>query len=364
MSIRELQVKLQEDGWCQNTCYPPMQDTYLSEHPAKGQCAVTALLVQKMFGGDIVKNTEFNHYFNVIESNVVDLTREQFAEDVQCNTISDIVNRNDLLKGHTKERYEILVDRVFPFISCKCITYGRVRLLEESLNSFLLQDYPGRKEMIIVNDYPLQKLHFDHPEVKIYNLDETFLTIGEKENYAVERCNGELIAVWDDDDVALSNHLMNIAKFWKRGSSVLHWHKAVYYNEPSITAITGVGNSGIVYAKDNWKQIGGHPLENAGYDISLVVRLYKTGPKCFGEPADEQVSWFYMWGGRDYHMSGQGTDTPDRENIVQRHSAHIELMRHQGNIPTGDITLKPYWKYDYQKMLNDYVSRLHNTNVQ
>ncbi len=67
-----------------------------------------------------------------------------------------------------------------PFISCKCITYGRVETLEESLHSFLKQDYPTDKcEMIIVNDYPLQKLVFEHPQVRVYNLDQTFTTIGE-----------------------------------------------------------------------------------------------------------------------------------------------------------------------------------------
>jgi glycosyltransferase involved in cell wall biosynthesis len=39
-----------------------------------------------------------------------------------------------------------------PLISAKCITYGRVNTLEEALHSFLQQDYPGKKELIIVND--------------------------------------------------------------------------------------------------------------------------------------------------------------------------------------------------------------------
>lgn len=89
----------------------------------------------------------------------------------------------------------------YPFISAKCITCGRVDTLEEAIESFLRQEYPGKKERIIVNDYPLQKLIYDHPEIKIYNMDETFSTIEEKEKYAIERCSGELIAVWDDDDV-------------------------------------------------------------------------------------------------------------------------------------------------------------------
>ena len=46
-----------------------------------------------------------------------------------------------------------------PFISAKCVTYGRVSLLEEAIESFLKQDYPNsRCELVIVNDCPIQRL--------------------------------------------------------------------------------------------------------------------------------------------------------------------------------------------------------------
>ena len=226
--------------------------------------------------------------------------------------------------------------KLLPFISCKCITYGRVDTLVEALHSFLIQEYPAdRCELIIVNDYPEQKLIFDHPQVTIYNLDETFPLIGEKENYAIERCNGDLIAVWDDDDVAMSNHLMNIANHWKEDTNIIHWETGVFYNEPSITAITGVGNSG---------------------DTTLTNRIHALGGKVDVKMPDHEASWFYMWGGRGYHQSGQGTDDEIKPNIIQRHSAWIESLRAKGEIPTGDINLVPAWKQDYKQMLKDYVS--------
>lgn len=247
----------------------------------------------------------------------------------------------------------------YPLISCKMITYGRVEFLEESLHSFLIQDYPGEKELVIVNDYPLQKLVFDHPQVKIYNLDETFKTIGEKENYAIERCSGELIAVWDDDDVALSNHLSNIAKFWEPDSNILHWENGVFYNEPNITNIMGLGNSGIVYSKKAWEAIGRSPIQNAGGDMTLVVALHNLGRDkvVLASPPNEECSWFYMWGGRGYHQSGQGTDVEGRPNIIQRHSEYIEDLRKKNLIPTGDIQLNPHWNKDYAQMLKDYISK-------
>ncbi len=245
-----------------------------------------------------------------------------------------------------------------PFISCKCITYGRVDTLEEALHSFLIQDYPAdRCELIIVNDYPEQKLTFEHPQVTIYNLDSTFSLIGEKENYAIERCKGELIAVWDDDDVAMSNHLQNIAKHWQPDTNIIHWHTAVFYNEPYITSISPVGNSGIVYSKDVWERIGRSPLENAGGDMTLTNKIHALGGVVTAQMPKEEASWFYMWGGRGYHQSGQGTDDGTRPNIIQRHSAHIEQLRKAGKIPTGDVHLKPAWKKDYAKMLKEFISK-------
>jgi hypothetical protein len=225
------------------------------------------------------------------------------------------------------------------------------------LYSFLIQDYPKDKcELVIVNDYPEQKLIFDHPQVTIYNLDSTFPLIGEKENYAIERCKGELIAVWDDDDVAMSNHLQNIAKHWQPDTNIIHWETGVFYNEPSITAINGIGNSGIVYSKDVWERIGRSPLENAGGDMTLTNRIHALGGVVNVKMPDNEASWFYMWGGRGYHQSGQGTDDETRPNIIQRHSAHIEQLRKEGKIPTGDVHLKPAWKKDYAKMLRDFVN--------
>lgn len=250
-----------------------------------------------------------------------------------------------------------------PFISCKCITYGRVKFLEESLFSFLNQEYDGKKEMIIVNDYPLQKLYFDHTEVKIYNLDSTFNTIGEKENFAVSKCNGDLVAVWDDDDVALSNHLSNISKYFTNDTHLLHWERGIFYNEPNITAITSLGNSGIVYTKKGWEIIGGHPLENAGYDVTLVNKLMEISHNVIkANPPDNEVSWYYMWGGRDYHMSGLGTDTPNRMNVIQRNANHIEGLRQKGEIPIGEIELKPRWNKDYKKLLEDFIKKQTNGN--
>ena len=136
-------------------------------------------------------------------------------------------------------------------ISLKCVTYGRVEFLEEQIQSFLQQDYPKDScELVIVNDYPLQHLVYDHPQVRIFNLDKTFDTIGAKENFAMQQCKGDIIVQYDDDDIALPNHLQNIHKYFTSDSDLLHWNRAIYMDMPDIKAITGVGNSGIVFSRN------------------------------------------------------------------------------------------------------------------
>ena len=239
-------------------------------------------------------------------------------------------------------------------ISAKCITYGRVEYLEESLASFLKQEYAGEHELVIVNDYPLQTLHFDDPRVRIFNLDFTFRSIGEKENFAISACRYDTIAVWDDDDIALPNHLANIDRYM-RGHDLLHWQRGAAWVGEGIRSLGWLGNSGIVYSRRIWDEVGGHAHENAGYDVTFVNRLLGAGaPVVLAEPSAREVSWYYMWGNGSYHMSGLGTDDGSRPNVVLRHADHIEALRQQGAIPTGDVELVPRLRRDYAGALSAY----------
>jgi hypothetical protein len=251
-----------------------------------------------------------------------------------------------------------MFDIEYPPISCRCITYGRINTLEEAIYSFLNQNYPGKKELIIVNDYPLQKLKLNHPEIHIYNTDSVFPTIGDKENFTIKKCKYDIIALWDDDDIALSNHLTNISRYFTEETALLHWQRGILFNRPKIEAITSLGNAGMVYRKSIWEQIGHYPLENAGYDTTFVNKILSKFPNNItkASPPDNEVSWIYYWGHRSYHMSGLGADDETRPNVIQRHTEYIENERIKGNIPTGDISLNPNWEVNYTQLLKEYIS--------
>lgn len=259
------------------------------------------------------------------------------------------------------------------FISWKTTTYGRVSTLEETLFSFINQDDLSNSEMVIINDYPLQELIFNHPQVKIINLKETFDLLGDKEQFAIEQCSGDIIATTDDDDIYMPNHNSNIKKYFKGTTNILHWW-GVYYNDPNITKLCDIGNSGVVYSRKAWEKIGGSPKINAGGDSVLRDKLRALGEEgiVYAEVPNDEVSAWYRWGSPHnpeqgvvgiYHQSGMGFDNSTRPDIIKRHSAYIEMMRLKGCIPTGKIELKPHWKKDYKKMLDSY-NKLYKTQIE
>ena len=91
--------------------------------------------------------------------------------------------------------------------SCCCLTYCRPQQLEEALESFLRQTYRGLKELVILNDNPRVKYRFNHPEVRIINLDKRFENMGKKLNASCELCKYPIRVGWPDDDVFLPNAL-------------------------------------------------------------------------------------------------------------------------------------------------------------
>lgn len=107
-------------SWNKKTCYPFIKKQWTAENPAFGQCAVTALIVQDFFGGEILFCKHQNHFWNQMPDNAktqIDLTRSQFPSSVVICFDSTVV-RQDLLyseaalKAKTLTRYLRLRKRV------------------------------------------------------------------------------------------------------------------------------------------------------------------------------------------------------------------------------------------------------------
>src|SRR5690606_1075446 len=104
-------------------------------------------------------------------------------------------------------------------VSCLCPTFGRTALLEESIASFLRQDYTdGKIELIICNDLPAQSLICRNDRIKIINLDKRCDNLGEKRNLTAAYASYEYILTWGDDDIHLPWRISACMDVIKKGS--------------------------------------------------------------------------------------------------------------------------------------------------
>jgi hypothetical protein len=80
-------------------------------------------------------------------------------------------------------------------------TANRRALVPSAILMFLRQDYPGEKELVIVDDGEegVADLIPRHPQINYIRLPDR-RTIGEKRNIACEAARGDIILHWDDDD--------------------------------------------------------------------------------------------------------------------------------------------------------------------
>ncbi len=90
-----------------------LTEEWSTKNPARGQCAVTALVVQDHLGGEIIKcdvvGDSSSHFFNRLPSGeVIDLTKSQFKGDVMFES-EKVADREKMLSyPGTQERYETL----------------------------------------------------------------------------------------------------------------------------------------------------------------------------------------------------------------------------------------------------------------
>lgn len=103
--------------WSTDTCYPGSKDEWSVENPSLGQCAVTSLLINEIFGGKILFNKEYHHYWNLLEDgSEIDLTKDQFGAQAQIKAEGEasrdyILYSENAKRSETLKRYKILKKR-------------------------------------------------------------------------------------------------------------------------------------------------------------------------------------------------------------------------------------------------------------
>lgn len=103
-------MKLQEaflKSWSKNS-----SSKWTKDNPAKGQCGVTALVVNDLLGGQISKTLldEGWHFYNEINGVRYDFTVSQFNEQIRYMDIPS--NREEALLDTNQKQYDFLIQSV------------------------------------------------------------------------------------------------------------------------------------------------------------------------------------------------------------------------------------------------------------
>lgn len=112
MNIKTIKKALLE-CYSKDMCYYKVQDNWNENNKCLGMCAITSLIINDYFGGDICKMhvDGISHYFNLIDNKVVDLTSSQFNYEINYNDYQ-IIYRNKMLTKDTKQRYNKLKSKL------------------------------------------------------------------------------------------------------------------------------------------------------------------------------------------------------------------------------------------------------------
>lgn len=95
-------------------------------------------------------------------------------------------------------------------ISCIMPTYNRDLFAKQAIKYFLRQAYP-RKELLIADDGTEPLLVDKYPGIYYFRLHEK-KSLGYKRNILLEKCRGEIIAHWDDDDWYHPSYLTKLSR--------------------------------------------------------------------------------------------------------------------------------------------------------
>ena len=237
-----------------------------------------------------------------------------------------------------------------PNVSCFCPTYGRTKLLMESVNCFLNQDYKGKKELIILNDFDQQELFFNHPEVKVIN-SKKIKKLSDKFNECISHCSGDYIFVWEDDDIFLPwrisfsiNNLDKNGCFHTRQAFKEIDHKKIVFSD-------NLHHSALCMHRDCWEKIGFYSeSDGTTIDTLLFNKIKDEYGIIHQQINNENIYNIYRYETTNhYHGSMLG------QNFSERALIYLQEKIKNKEEPTDRIIIKPYWKYDYVETVNLFL---------
>lgn len=178
-------------------------------------------------------------------------------------------------------------------------------MLEESVMSFLLQDYPN-KELLIITDCPGQELVCDYPNVRVLHMPERAKSLSDKIQFAIDSTDSTLFCRWDDDDISLPHRL----KYSMLNFRELNWKPTSYIwfpidQEPQVVVEPANTHVMALWDRVCLNVMGGYPPNRTGDEDQMFdQRLLAAGVLNQSDIPPADIFYVYRWGVSKRHLSG------------------------------------------------------------
>lgn len=232
-----------------------------------------------------------------------------------------------------------------------CLTYKRPELLEECVHS-ILQQTCSDWELLIINDCEDQNIVFKHPQIRIFNLREKFVSISSKRNFGKSNVVGDWVMNVDDDDFLLPEYLQTIKDIIDRSQAdwISCQRPIIYHDDLSKIYLSPVPQTNtFFYTRKIAQEVN---YESSGLDelnpFYSKVMNHARGRRVFTALKPEKCG--YVWrqdigGLRKYSLANIfSTGTTEEEQ-----DALLRAIKYQ----KGEIKLDPKWKGDYIKIIKE-----------
>lgn len=223
-------------------------------------------------------------------------------------------------------------------ISVLTLTYKRPHLLEEAIQSFLLQENQPECEMVIINDNADVDYVFNHPNVKIINHKERFPSISAKIEWGYKQCKNNYIYRLDDDDLLAPWALANVAlDILNNPDYEIYRSSGMYFFVNNIYEKENANiNNGNIYTKAYLDRIK-FPDKSGDEDADIT---FHHGGKIYESKLKHTM--IYRWGMGTFHISGLGIQP---NQVILDHADKVL------DDTKGEIVLHPHFDNDYYNQI-------------
>ncbi len=235
-----------------------------------------------------------------------------------------------------------------PLISCVMPTRGRIFPARYAIDCFRRQSYP-RRELVVVcasagSEVEQYLAALGDPRIRFFVAQDT-QTVGDMRNFAAARAEGELICVWDDDDLSHPLRLVTqLSAMETFGTSAAFLKRVIlWWPEAKRLAVSEARlweNSMLVRKS----VLPPYASMRRGSDTVVVKHLRDTGKVV---AVDHPASYTYvlhgknLWGSDHFEMFFANATIPLEGAAYDRAladlSRHVPIAAYAGNhFPVGE----------------------------